>query len=585
MRQEYAWRSLIVAALLGVMAFLVPARIVRIQTSAQAAAFRAQAERYAEELRTYYPERGEIYDRTGHLLAGNMTVYEIGVDLNMKPDLHAIALTLSVNLGEDYNEIYQTLLNPLDGATYVVVADYVAAEKVEALMDLKKRMAQQATASESDVPSLAGLEFQPHYQRSYPEGTLASNVLGFATRSGVGYFGVEGKYNDLLAGAPVKVRVPTDPYRAIEIPRVPNGTTLILTIHRDLQAEVETLLDQALYTYGAKDGAIVVMDPRNGEILAMATTPRMELNEFWNYEYIYDSGSEYNRAISQPYEPGSVFKILTMAAALDSGLVRPDTTYLDTGSILVGGTYIKNWDEQAWGPQSMIGCLQHSLNVCLAWVATELGAQTFYGYMNRFGIGHPTGVDLEGEAAGRLKIPGDGDWYPIDLGTNSFGQGVTVTPVQMLMAASAIANQGRMVTPHVLYAMQRDGRQYNVPPQQAGYPISPETARLLSEMLAISLETESSNALLPGYRVAGKTGTAQIPTEFGWYDFNQTNASFIGWGPVDDPRFMIYIWLERPSTSIWGSETAAPLFAQVAEKTVILLGIPPDDVRRQMAGQ
>jgi len=189
-------------------------------------------------------------------------------------------------------------------------------------------------------------------------------------------------------------------------------------------------------------------------------------------------------------------------------------------------------------------------------------------------------VDLSGEAMGRLKIPGDSDWYPVDLGTNAFGQGVTVTPMQMLMAVSAIANDGQMVTPHMLYAMLRDGHQYNVPSQYAGSPISEQTARTLTQMLSISLEGESSDALLPGYRVAGKTGTAQIPTDYG-YDPDRTNASFIGWGPVDDPQFMVYVWLQEPTTSIWSSQTAAPVFSEVAEQTVITLNIPPDLVRTQ----
>jgi cell division protein FtsI/penicillin-binding protein 2 len=270
---------------------------------------------------------------------------------------------------------------------------------------------------------------------------------------------------------------------------------------------------------------------------------------------------------------------------LDTGLVSPTTPFLDTGEFQIGGSTIKNWNGEAWGMQNMIGCLQHSLNVCMAWLATQLGPQNLYGYMNRFGFGHLTGVDLAGEAAGRLKVPGDGDWYPIDLGTNSFGQGMTATPLQVMTAASAVANGGRMVTPHVLYAMLRDGHQFNVPPQYTGSPIKPETAGMLNEMLAVSLEYEASAALVPGYRIAGKTGTAQIPTPYGIYDFDQTNTSFIGWGPMDDPKFMIYVWIERPTSSIWGSETAAPVFSEVAQKSVILLDIPPDSIRKQLDTQ
>jgi cell division protein FtsI/penicillin-binding protein 2 len=309
----------------------------------------------------------------------------------------------------------------------------------------------------------------------------------------------------------------------------------------------------------------------------------MDLESYNNYPVIFDSASEYNRAISMPYEPGSVMKILTMAAALDLGKVSPQTTYVDTGVYPIGGTVIKNWDEEAWGVQNMTGCLQHSLNICMAHLAVEMGTENFYGYMSKFGIGHPTGIDLSGEAGGRLKVPGDADWYPVDLATNAFGQGVTATPIQIMMAASAVANQGTMVTPHLLHGMVREGQQYTFPPQDAGNPISRETAITLNEMLAISINAEDSEAAIPNYRLAGKTGTAQIPTEYGWYASDVTNASFIGWGPADDPQFMIYVWLEKPTTSTWASQTAAPVFAEVAEASVQLLDIPPDAIRHQYA--
>ncbi len=581
MRRQYAWRSNLLAGVLAFVALSILAQMVRIQTSKEAAIFKEQRKTYTSELRTFYPERGEIYDRNGHLLAGNRTVYEVGVDLNTIKDPSAIALAVSSVLGLDYNELLGQMTNPPAGLSYLVLANYVESEQAQTLKALKEEA--QLQAPEGVRGALTGLAFSSHPERSYPEDALASNVIGFVSREGRGYFGVEEKYNDLLAGNPVQVLVPTDPNQAVDIPHVPNGTTLVLTLNRDLQAAAEGILDQALTDYGAQGGTIIVMDPRTGEVLAMAVTPRMNLNEFWNYGVVYDNASDFNQAVSVPYEPGSVMKVLTMAAALDSGAVTASTPFLDTGAIMVGGATIRNWDLQAWGPQDMVGCLQHSLNVCMAYLSTTMGAETFYGYMNRFGLGRLTGVDLSGEAAGRLKVPGDEDWYPVDLGTNSFGQGVAVTPIQMLMAASSIANDGRMVTPHVLYAMMREGHQYSVPAQYAGTPIQAGTARTLSEMLALSLEQESSLALVPGYRVAGKTGTAQIPTESGFYDSEHTNASFIGWGPVDDPRFMIYVWLEQPSASIWGSETAAPVFSEMAQKTVLLLDIPPDYIRQQIA--
>jgi cell division protein FtsI/penicillin-binding protein 2 len=574
MRQQYAIRSMFIVVVLMFIGAGVIAQMVRIQNSEQAKIFLSQGDLYAGEFRTFHPKRGEIYDRNGHLLAGNRTVYEVGVSLRDMEDVDAMAYVLGTYLNMTIEEVRDKLLNSPETWTYIVIKDYVDAGTVAALQDVLKQL------EDAEDNRLDGLGFKPHFQRSYPERTLASNVLGFVTRDGRGYFGIEEKYNDLLAGNPVQVWVPRDPNKAIDIPRVPDGTTLVLTLDRDLQAKVENILDRSLDEYGARNGAIIVMDPKTGEILAMASTPRMDLNNYTDYFQIYDNGSQYNRSIGMAYEAGSVVKILTMAAALDSAAVTPQTTYIDSGSIEVGGITIRNWDRQPWGQRNMTECLQHSLNVCLAWIATQMGSPTFYSYMESFGLGHRTGVDLADEAMGRLKVPGDSDWYPVDLGTNAFGQGVSVTPLQLMMAASAIANEGQMATPHVLYAMLRDGHQYNVPSQYAGSPIKPETARTLTEMLAVSLQNESASALLPGYRVAGKTGTAQIPTQLG-YDPNHTNASFIGWGPVDDPQFMIYVWLQEPTTSIWGSQTAAPVFSLVAEQTVISLNIPPDLVRNQ----
>jgi cell division protein FtsI/penicillin-binding protein 2 len=569
---------MILVACLALAGVAVIVQLIRIQYSEQAKVFLLQGDRYSGEFQTVYPERGEIFDRNGHLLAGNRTVYEVGVSLKEMRDPPALAYVLSNYLGMPYEDVLDKLTNPPETREYTVIQDYVGADTVTSMQELLADM------YDADDRRLNGLAFKPHFQRSYPENELASNVLGFVTRDGRGYFGIEEKYNDLLAGNPVQVWVPNDPNKATEIPRVPNGTTLVLTIHRDLQAKTETILDEALDKYGAENGTIIVMDPRNGEILAMASTPRMDLNNYSNYFSLYDNGSHYNRSIGMSYEPGSVLKVLTVAAGLDTGTIVPETTFVDTGVIEVGGITIRNWNRDAWGQQNMIGCLQHSLNVCMAWIATQMGMQNFYSYMERFGLGHSTGIDLAGEAIGRLKVPGDTDWYPVDLGTNSFGQGIAVTPMQMLMAISSIANEGRMVTPHVLYSMLRDGHQYNVPSQFAGSPISAETARTLTDMLAISLEQESSQALVPGYRLAGKTGTAQIPTEYG-YDATHTNVSFIGWGPVDDPQFMVYIWMHSPSTSIWSSETAAPVFSEVAEQTVIMLNIPPDVVRSQLVNK
>jgi cell division protein FtsI/penicillin-binding protein 2 len=232
----------------------------------------------------------------------------------------------------------------------------------------------------------------------------------------------------------------------------------------------------------------------------------------------------------------------------------------------------------------MIGCLQHSLNVCLSWVALQLGPTSFYQYLDAFNIGHRTNIDLAGEEVFPLSEPGDPMWYEVNLATNSFGQGVAVTPIQMVMAASAIANDGKMVAPHVLKAYIQNGKQYNTNTQIVGQPIKAETAHTLTQMLVTSLQQESSDALVDGYTVAGKTGTAEIAVN-GEYSSNQTNASFIGWGPADNPQFLVYVWLEKPSSSIWGSVVAAPVFSDEVKQLVVLMNIPPDSVRSGLQGQ
>jgi cell division protein FtsI/penicillin-binding protein 2 len=227
--------------------------------------------------------------------------------------------------------------------------------------------------------------------------------------------------------------------------------------------------------------------------------------------------------------------------------------------------------------------MQHSLNVCLAWVADQMGPTVFYNYLNNFGLGHTTGVDLSGEVSSPFSVQGDPEWYPVNLGTNSFGQGVAVSPLQIVTAIAAVANDGKMMMPHVLKAVIENGEQYNNPPQVIGTPITAETAHTLTQMLVTSLEEESSSALVEGYQVAGKTGTASIPGPNGYLN-NATNASFIGWGPADDPKFIVYVWLEEPETSEWGSVVASPVFSQVVSELVVLMDLPPDAIREQIAG-
>lgn len=578
-----SWRYSTLGILLSALAFFIIVQMLRIQLSPQAEALREKGELYSGTWRTLTPARGQIYDRRGNLLAGNTTVYEVGVVLGEVENPSTIALALNAVIDTDYDEVFAAVSRePSGDAVYATLAKFVTEDQKQRLEQLSEEMIQAyGERDDSNRPSLAGITFDPRLQRSYPEKDLASNILGFVNWEGEGFFGVEEKFDNELSGSLKRVWIPFDPNRVEEFPDVPEGSSLILTIDRVIQAEMERIVESAIEESGSESATILVMDPETGDILAAATSPRLDLNEFWRYDEVFEGSTPFNRVVSETYEPGSIFKVLTMAAALDGGAVKPKTTFLDTGSIEVGGTVIRNWNSGAWGPQDMLGCMQHSLNVCLAWVATELGANKFYQYMQDFGVGHLTGVDMAGENPGRLKLPGDEDWYEADLGTNSFGQGVAVTPVQMLMAVSALANEGQMAYPRIVLSIIDDGKQYNTSPRISGAPISPKTAQKLTDMLATSLQVESSAALVDGYTVAGKTGTAEIPTPFG-YTSNQTNASFVGWGPVDDPRFVVYVWLEKPTTSPWGSVVAAPVFRQVVERLVVLMNIPNDEMKAQL---
>jgi cell division protein FtsI/penicillin-binding protein 2 len=570
-------RYLVAVGLLALLAVAILVQIIRIQSSNEVAGL---IDHGALVWKEFFPPRGEIFDRKGNLLAGNKTVYEVGLDLTVHPDLQTVLLALQMS-GMDVTEANYRLSQASADTQYIILEDFVPADKVAQFKKL-----QESAHTDPTGRNLDAVYLKAHFARSYPEKTLASNLLGFVTEDNHGYLGVEEKYDHILAGIPERKAVPADPRRANEYPIIPTGQSIVLTIDREIQAAIEGILDEALNTTGSSSGTIVIMDPRTGEILAMTSTPHLDLNNYQNISSVFPGETPFNRAVSQAYEPGSVAKILTMAGALDSGAVHPDTVFFDEGYIIVGGSKIVNWNAGAWGYQDMTGCLANSLNVCLAWVSTkQMGTDIFYSYMQRFGLGHPTGIDLAQEESGRLKLPGDEDWHPVELGTNAFGQGVSTTPIQMVMAASAIANDGKMIYPHVLYGQIQNGKQSNFRPQIMGTPISANTARTLSDMLANALESESSAALVPGYRIAGKTGTAQVPLPTGGYDPNNVNATFIGWGPVDDPRFLVYVWLEKPQTNKAASVVAAPIFKEVIERLVVLMGIPPDAIRAQLAGR
>ncbi len=620
-----------IGILLTVMGIAIILQIVRMQFSADARTIETEVETYSYYNQKLEPIRGLIYDRHGNLLAGNKTVYEIGVDPQYIPDRLVdkfiwAALTvfpdLDLSAYAEYKdqpdaEILANIIARLKEKQAKAKAEHdrknlhqnfvlerfatpeQAYQIFQLALDIEKvELNKKYSYMEEDlhIPDQTvywmqfvhplGLNFFRHYDRIYPEKSLASNVIGFVSRDAkVDMQGVEGKYDRILAGNSKLVSISRNPNEAGKSPTQPEGASIVLTLDREMQAEIETIADNTLKDTEATSVTIVVMDPKTGEILTMAVSNRIDLNQPDQYGETYDFAYLFNRAVSVAYEPGSVFKVLTMAAGLDAGVVKPDTVFRDTGVFEILDAKYYNWDRAAHGDVTMQQCMEKSLNVCLAWVATQLGNKQFYKYMQNFGIGSYTGVDLAFETPGRLKLPEDDLWTPAELGANSFGQGVDVTTVQMLMAISAVASDGQMRMPHLVKALIENGRQHEVTPQIVGAPISAQTARTLTQMLTESLENgEAQNVLVPGYRVAGKTGTAQIPIpeEFR-YDDQLTNASFVGWGPSDDPRFLVYVWVEKPLTDSWGSTIAAPVFRQVVERIVVLMDLPPDAKRQELA--
>ena len=588
MNKQSLWRYVFVTAACAIFGIAIVVQLVRINYTTYAKELLEKSQDYQGVEKTIYPPRGTIYDRSGHILATNKIGYELGIELKSVVDPESIAFaTASILENMDYATIYQiasTEKREIENR-YFVLSSYVSKEDIEELEKLEETYALRRTETKSFKPSLSGLVWTPMQQRTYPEGTLAANVLGFynyfSRETAQGVYGVEEAYNRLLTGKPENIYLPNDPYLVEVLPEINPGASLVLTIDREIQKMLEDTLAEAIDWSGAVGGTIIVADPETGEILGMASTPFFNPNAYWEYEETFPGITPYNRAIGTAYEPGSVFKVITMAAALDSGVADLNTTYNDaTGVYWVANSWpIYNWNYGAWGVQDMTGCMQYSLNVCLAHIAIDLlGPDLFYQYLQAFGFGRSSGIDLASEANYPLRIPENNQWVELDLATNSFGQGIAVTPIQMVTAVSAIANDGKMMTPHVVRSVVDRGQQYDVTPQVINTPVSAETARTLTDMLAIALEEEASIALVEGYRVAGKTGTGEIPTELG-YTSSQTNTSFVGWGPVDDPKFVVYVWLEKPTISQWGSEVAAPVFRDVVEKLVVLMRIPPDNIR------
>lgn len=531
----------------------------------------AQLKQVAIGQRTWNKEvpskRGNIVDSNGNLLALDVVEWDISASPPLVIQPEELAVRLGELLDQPGEEVYARLTAD---EQWIRLATDVAYETGEAIVAL----------------DAAGITCTPNYHRFYPEKELFAHLLGIVNRTGYGYYGVEGYYNQILQGGegkrlieqnPVGEEIPIPPQE--ELPPQP-GNSLVLTVDRNIQYIAREELERALAEYGAQSGTVLIMNPQTGALLAAASYPTYDPNEFAEA----DPSLLDDPAVSKLYEPGSVFKVVTWSAALDSGTVSPGTTFYDNGALEVGGRVIQNWDRQGHGLVTMEDGLVQSLNTVAAFASTSMGKGVFYTYLRRFGLGALTQVDLASEGPGMMKLPGDSNWFPSELGTNSFGQGIAVTPMQMIAAVAAVANDGMLMKPYVVQQfVARDPdtgelRVIDVEPMVIRRAISQETARTMTDMLVQVVEHGATKAQIPGYRVAGKTGTAQIPTPYGYHP-SDTIGSFVGYVPADDPQFIILIKLDKPTASPWGSQTAAPTFRALAERLLAYMQIPPDEIR------
>ncbi len=561
-KRRVAWLA-VVFAFLGMM-LLGRAAWWQLLSHAEIATIRPLQESKANVIPA---ARGCILDANGQYLVATAASYKIGVSpkLLSKEQREALVPKLVEILGRPEEEVREVLsrtdleYSPFEGEFSIWSA--------EQLLSLEEAVA---------------FSLEGRFRRVYPDGSLAASVLGFVdVFSGTGQYGLEQYYDKELRGVDgewhgvgdawgEQILMSLAGYRPAQ-----DGADLVLTLDRNIQYVAERILQEGIDGNKAVSGNILVLDPRTGAILAMANYPTYRPGAYGEDAWKARSMDIFiNTAISAIYEPGSVFKVLTLAAALETRVIRPTDTYDDRGEIIVGGHPILNSDEQAHGRTTMTELLAYSRNVGAAHVASLLGPTRFYEIIRRFGFSEITGVDLALEVPGIMRVPGSPYWHMSDLGTNSFGQGISATPLQVAAAYAAIANGGVLMRPYVVSEIRYADRVTRRQPVRVRRVISAETAEQVTKLMADALELGMKKAALPGYRLAGKSGTAEIPYREG-YRPKDVVASFVGFGPVPNPRFVILVKFDKPREGYWAEDVAAPEFRRMAKFLLDYYGIPP----------
>jgi len=510
------------------------------------------------------PKRGEIKTSDRFPIVTNKVSYQLFINPTEIKDKNQTVLTLSSLLDITKASVSAQLL---PDRFWVPVKSGITASKKE----------------EIEKMQLPGVGFEEHYTRFYPEASVAAHLLGFVGKNEAGtdkgYVGLEGFYDRLLRGKDGYLLELNDALGRPIIPkRTPmlggsDGGNLLLSMDRPVQFLVEQKLKDGIEKYAASGGMIGIMDPQTGDVISMTSSPSFSPQKYWEY----DESLYTNPFITNTYEPGSTLKPIIMAGALDAGLITPQTKCnICGGPISVSGYELHTWNDKYYKDTNMIEVIQHSDNTGMVFVALKLGADRMISYLTKFGIGELTGIDLQGETAPSLKPRSA--WYDVDLATTGFGQGISITPMELLTAFSALANGGKLMQPRVVAAIENsNGEVFKMPTKVTSQPISEKTAKVMTEILVNAVEKgEAQWTKLKGYRIAGKTGTASIPVK-GHYDPNSTIVSFIGFAPVEKPKFVMLVILDKPTTSIYAADTAAPIFFDIAADLLNYYGIPPSE--------
>ncbi len=525
--------------------------------------------------RTILPERGEIYLRDGtgtYPVAVNQDFPFLTVSPKEIEDPEATARSLADILGMDRQEIFAKLAKPDDA--YEVIKKRLSDEEVTRTKALNRK----------------GVHFSSEKSRYYPGGDLAAQVVGFVSPDdkgvAVGRYGFEASMNDELegtAGQVVQERDAAGRWISLgdrQTTASETGESLVLTIDRVMQHEVEKILTEGVAKHQADRGTAIVVEPKTGKILAMVSSPSFDPN---GYATVDDYSKFMNPAASFSYEPGSVMKPITMAMGIEDGKVSPDTEYVDTGSVTESGYTIHNSENKVYGRSTMIRVLDQSINTGVIFVEKLIGNKRFADYLDRFGFGAPTGIDLPAELPGNTKQL---DTLNNTLGfyTASFGQGVTSTPLQMVMAYQTLANGGVLMRPQLIDRIfHPDGTVEDVQPKTVRRVVSEDTAKQVGMMLrSVVTDGHGKRADVPGYLVGGKTGTAQVAKagEKGYQD-GLSIGTFVGYAPLNDPKFVLLVKIDNPKDVQWAESSAAPLFGEVMKFLLDYAKIEPTEAVKQ----